>query len=147
MIIIINAVECDLCGLNSIKIEEGDLYSDPVIVPPEEWDCGLLVPEEYRQRTTWNIADACPHCKKNPDWEAYKKRWQETEKIGLDDYTVCDDCRKKLYDYTGLEFEQLTIARLLPIECQVCKKETTNWFTPHGIDNLKEAIREIRKKP
>lgn len=77
MITIITIVECDLCSLNHLRVEEGDFYSDPVITPPEEWNCSLLVPEEYRENMAWNIADACPHCKQNPDWEAYKKGWQE----------------------------------------------------------------------
>ena len=61
-----------------------------------------------------------------------------------EDFTVCNDCRKKLCEATdGMGFEQYSLA-WSPRKCQLCKVETTNWFTPHGIIMLKRAIEKAQ---
>lgn len=77
MITFTSIIECDLCGLTHIETVDGDFYYDYCISPPVGWNSDLLVPMEYREHETQNIADACFHCKDSPDWEAYKRRWQE----------------------------------------------------------------------
>ena len=64
----------------------------------------------------------------------------------LDYYSVCNKCRKNLYELTNREFEQYASSRLIPVQCQMCGNLTDNWFTRHGVLVLKKAVEEVRSK-
>lgn len=70
-------VKCDVCGKEVVTEEKWSFWQDALAPEPDDWDLWLDVPEEYRDHPTSSICDACPECQVNPDWERYRKNWQE----------------------------------------------------------------------